>query len=50
MCEKCVELDNKIKHYSRLSSLITDQQMIEQLGLFIEKLRAEKAALHPETE
>jgi hypothetical protein len=48
MCEKCIELDKKIEHYGQLSSWITDQKTIEQLGLFIEKLRAEKAALHPE--
>jgi hypothetical protein len=48
MCEKCVELDKKIEHYGKLSQYITDQKTIEQLALFIEKLRAEKAALHPE--
>jgi hypothetical protein len=25
MCEKCVEIDEKIEHYQRLSSRITDQ-------------------------
>ena len=50
MCEKCVELDEKIEHYGRLSQLITDQKTIEVLGQFIEKLRAEKAALHPKAE
>jgi hypothetical protein len=50
MCEKCVELDKKIEHYRQLSRWITDQQTIESLGLFIAKLRAEKAALHPEAE
>jgi hypothetical protein len=48
MCEKCVELDKKIEHYRQLSRWITDQQTIEQFGLFVEKLRAEKTALHPE--
>jgi hypothetical protein len=50
MCEKCVELDNKIEHYRRLSLLITDEKTVEQLGLFIEKWHAEKAALHPESQ
>jgi hypothetical protein len=50
MCEKCVEFDEKIEHYRRLSRLITDQKTIEQLELFIEKWRAEKAALHPEAQ
>ena len=48
MCEKCVELDKKIEHYQQLSGWITDQKTIKQLGLFIDKLRAEKAAFHPE--
>jgi hypothetical protein len=47
MCEKCVELDEKIEHYGELSRWISDQKTIEQFKLFIEKLRAKKAALHP---
>jgi hypothetical protein len=43
MCEKCVQLDRKIEHYSRLCSWITDQK---EIRFFIEKLRAQKAALH----
>ena len=47
MCDKCVQLDRKIEHYSRLSTWITDQKTIEEIRFFIEKLRAQKAALHP---
>jgi hypothetical protein len=48
MCEKCVELDNKIERFRRLSSGITDQQTIERFRLQMEQLEAQKAALHPE--
>jgi hypothetical protein len=48
MCQKCGQLDRKIEHYSRLSSWITDEQTIEEIRFFIEKLRAQKAALHPD--
>jgi hypothetical protein len=50
MCEKCAELDKKIEHYRQLSSLITDQKAVDAIALLIEKLRAEKTALHPEVE
>jgi hypothetical protein len=30
MCDKCVELDDKIEHYRRLSFRMTDQQTIDQ--------------------
>jgi hypothetical protein len=48
MCEKCFELDKKIGHYRQLSFLITDEKAVAALTLLIEKMRAEKAALHPE--
>ena len=46
-CVKMRQTRQKIEHYGELSRWITDQKTIEQIGLFIEKLRAEKAALHP---
>ena len=46
MCEKCVELDKKIAHYRRLSLIIIDQQTIDGINKLIEKMRAEKVALH----
>jgi predicted nucleic acid-binding Zn-ribbon protein len=48
MCEKCVELDEKIDHYERLSSMITDEQTLRALKQAISRMEAEKAALHPE--
>jgi hypothetical protein len=50
MCEKCAEFDNKIEHYQRLASSITDTRTIDGINELIEKMKAEKAALHPEQE
>jgi FAD/FMN-containing dehydrogenase len=47
MCDKCVELDGKIEHYQRLSSTITDQRTLDAIKELTERMRAEKAALHP---
>jgi hypothetical protein len=48
MCEKCVELDGKIEHYQRLSSRITDQRTVDGIKQLIARMKARKAALHPE--
>jgi len=48
MCEKCVELDDKIEHYQRMASRISDQAMLAGIKELIERMQAEKAALHPE--
>jgi FAD/FMN-containing dehydrogenase len=48
MCEKCVELDGKIEHYQRMSARITDQATLDGIKELIERMRAQKAALHPE--
>ena len=48
MCEKCVELDGKIEHYQKLSSLLTDQRTLEAIKQLIAQMEAEKQALHPE--
>jgi len=48
MCEKCMELDDKIGHYEQLSTRITDEQMLRGLKQALSRLEAEKAALHPE--
>jgi hypothetical protein len=47
MCEKCAELDNKIEHYQLLSSRINDQLTLDAINELIERMKAEKAALHP---
>jgi hypothetical protein len=48
MCEKCVELDQKIDHYQRLASSIMDPRTVDGINELIEKMKAEKVALHPE--
>jgi hypothetical protein len=48
MCEKCVELDSKIEHYRALASRVTDQPILDGIKHLIERIQAQKAALHPE--
>ena len=50
MCEKCAELDSKIEHYQRMASRITDQAMLDGIEELIERMKAQKAAFHPEQE
>ena len=50
MCEKCVELDSKIEHYQHLSSRINDQITLDGINELIERMKAEKAVLHPDQE
>ena len=47
MCEKCVELDEKIEHYKSLAIQVMDDLMSEGIGKAIADLLAEKAGLHP---
>lgn len=47
MCETCKAIDEKIQRYARLARAIHDEDMIEHFNAEIEKLEAEKAALHP---
>ncbi|CAN7688489.1 hypothetical protein LJR220_006632 [Bradyrhizobium sp. LjRoot220] len=46
MCEKCTELDDKIEHYKRISTYVTDQLTLEGIAGLIKQMKAEKAALH----
>jgi hypothetical protein len=48
MCEQCVEIDKKIEHYRSVASRITDQQTIDGIKGLIERMQAQKLALHPE--
>ena len=47
MCEKCIEIDKKTVHYRRIAASISDQLTIDRINALVEKLAAEKAALHP---
>jgi hypothetical protein len=48
MCDRSVELDSKIVHYRRLRFGITDQATLDGIQELIERMEAQKAALHPE--
>jgi hypothetical protein len=48
MCEKCVDLGNKIEHYRSIASRMTDQPTLDGIQELIERLQAQKSAFHPE--
>ena len=48
MCEQCVEIDKKIEHYRFMASRITDQPLLDGIKHLIERMHAQKAALHPD--
>ena len=48
MCEKCVELDEKIEHYRKMLSRITDTVAVDGIAELIVELLAKKAELHPQ--
>jgi hypothetical protein len=47
MCDKCAELDDKIAHYTRMSTYITDQLTLDGIKKLIVHANAERTALHP---
>jgi hypothetical protein len=47
MCDKCIEIDKRTERYRRISASISDQLTIDRIDALVEKLEAEKAALHP---
>ena len=49
MCDRCVEIDDKVKHYERIAASLTDQRTLDAIKEMVAKLVAEKAAL-PEHE
>ena len=48
MCERCARLDEKIEHYKKISSAMTDQLTIERIAALVLEMQTQKAALHPE--
>ena len=50
VCEKCVQLDSKIEHYRVLASRLSDQPLLDGIKELIERMQAQKLALHPEQE
>jgi hypothetical protein len=50
MCRQCAEIDKKIEHYRLSASCVTDQPLLDGIRDLIERMQAQKAALHPEQE
>jgi hypothetical protein len=50
VCKHCVEIDKKIEHYQRMASRISDPAMLAGIKELIERMKAQKAVLHPEQE
>jgi beta-phosphoglucomutase-like phosphatase (HAD superfamily) len=48
MCDKCDEIDKKMEHHRLLASRLTDQPTIDGIKELIERMQAQKLALHPE--
>ena len=48
MCDKCVELDDKIEHCKRISASMTDRLTLDRTKELVAQLETQKAALHPE--
>ena len=48
MCEKCAEIDKTIAHYRWIKGRVIDPLTQQAADDLIEKLEAEKIALHPE--
>jgi hypothetical protein len=44
MCEKCIELDDKIYRYGRLSKMITDERTLQALKQAISRMEASAAS------
>jgi len=50
MCEKCVEIDEKVEHYRSLAARVLDGAMIKGIEALIADLLALKKKLHPAQE
>ncbi len=48
MCEKCIEIDNTIIRYRRITRSINDSLTVERARELIVDLKEQKAALHPD--
>ena len=46
MCDTCDHLDEKIEHYKKVVSAMTDQLTIERITALVAELEAQKAKLH----
>ena len=46
MCEACNQLDEKIEHYKKVISAMTDQLTIERITALVAELEEKKSKLH----
>ena len=49
MCEKCIEFDRRIAHYTRLSTKVLDQLALDGITKLLADLQGKKRELHPDT-
>jgi hypothetical protein len=47
MCEKCVELDQRIDRYRQIRERVLDAEFAAGISKLIEEAEAQKAELHP---
>jgi len=47
MCDVCKRLDEKIEHYKKVISAMTDQLTIERITALVLDMQTQKASLHP---
>lgn len=48
MCDRCERLDEKIEHYKKVISAMTDQLTIERITALVLDMQTQKASLHPQ--
>ena len=48
MCDRCNEIDARIKKYQKLKQGFIDQQTLEAIDALLKKLQIEKRNLHAE--
>ena len=48
MCGACEQLDEKIEHYKKVVSAMTDQLTIERITALVLEMQTQKTALHPD--
>ena len=47
MCEKCEELDRKIRHYRRFTTYALDSLTMDRIRRLVEDLQQMRASMHP---
>jgi hypothetical protein len=50
MCDECSQLNEKIAHYKKVMSAMTDQLTVERIAALVSELEAQVAALHRKPE